>query len=74
MSQTFLDFTFLLLIPAVLHLLPGSLPMASLLRYVPLVLVLALLLSLDWHSTLDLVLPLDIKDNEYLQSIQLSSL
>lgn len=48
--------------------------MASLLRYTPLVLVLAPFLSLDWHSALELVLPLAIKDNEPLQSIQLKAL
>lgn len=55
--------TFLHLIPPVLNLLPSSLPKASLLRYVPLVLVLAPLLNLVWHSALELVLPLAIKDN-----------
>lgn len=61
------DSTFLLL---GLDLLPGSLPVASLLRSVPLVPVLASLRNLDWHLALELVLPLVIKDNEPLQSIQ----
>lgn len=65
-----LDSAFLLLSSTIHDLLPGSLPMVSLLRYVPLVLVLASLLILDWHSALELVLPLAIKDNEHLQSIQ----
>ena len=66
-SQTWLGFYF----PALgLDLLPGSLPVASLLRSVPLVPVLASLRSLDWHPALELVLPLVIKDNEPLQSIQ----
>lgn len=61
-----LDSAFLLLISTVHDLLP----MASLLRYIPLVLVLAFLLNLDWHSALELVLPLAVKANEPLQSIQ----
>lgn len=44
--------------------------MASLLRCVPLALVLTSLLNLDWHPALELVLPLAIKDNEPLQSAQ----
>lgn len=48
--------------------------MVSLLRYMPLVLVLDLFFNLDWHSALELVLPLAIKDNEPLQSIQLKAL
>lgn len=68
--QLVLGSTFLLLVPSVLGLLPGSLPVASRLRCVPLVPVLAPLRNLDWHPAPGLVLPLVIKDNEPLQSIQ----
>lgn len=45
-------------------------PVALLLGSVPLVPVLAFLHNLGWHPALELVLPLVIKDNEPLQSIQ----
>ena len=58
-----LDSAFLLLISA-----------ASLLTYISLIMILAFLLSLDWHSALELVLHLAIKDNESCNPSSPSSL
>ena len=52
----------LVLDSAFLHLIS----IVSLLRYIPLIMILAFLLNLDWHSALELVLHLAIKDNESL--------